>query len=135
MKPFKIAYSLGVSEQALRRASTRYKIETSKKIGTSKRGRTVSAGDGTRISRIVEPLLHSGEEPVLVGEMAHPDIEKRGRQGHPISQRAEDVAFYIKSVRRRELLAHEVPSPHTLSSANFLSTFCGVLVGLHRDLD
>lgn len=103
MKPFKICYQPGISTRPLEEVAPRRF-----RIAPKKRHRTVSVGDGTRISRIGELLHHAGQQPIIVGEMGHPDISLRKEGGHPVSQRAEAIVEYIQSVRRRQLLSAEV---------------------------
>ena len=100
--PIKIAYVPGVSHRALEEVAPR-RFRTA----PGKRHRTVSVGDGTRISRIAELLQHKGMQPLIVGEMDHPDITLR-KGGFPVSQSGEEISTYVKSVRRRQLLASEV---------------------------
>lgn len=103
MKPFKIHYLPGISEKAVKEvAPRRYRTHP------KKRHRTVSVGDGTRVSRIAELVHHAGMRAVIVGEMGHPDISKRKEGGFPVPQKAEALSYYVQSLRKRGLLAHEV---------------------------
>ena len=102
MAPLRIAYVPGVNHVAIGEVAPRRYRTT-----PGKRHRTVSVGDGTRISRIAELLQHRGMQPLIVGEMDHPDITLR-KGGFPVNQSAEEICTYIKSVRRRQLLAAEV---------------------------
>ena len=102
MAPIRIPYVPGVNHAALREVAPRRF-----RYSPGKRHRTVSVGDGTRISRFAELLQHKGMQPLIVGEMDHPDITLR-KGGFPVNQSAEEISTYVKSVRRRQLLAAEV---------------------------